>query len=72
MDELQIPPWTEEEKDAFVAIARRRKDEVALGYAVVAVGAQLFERITKSRTLKVQPDGEIEPAPDASAGETEN
>jgi hypothetical protein len=44
---IVVPDWNEQERDTYIVIGRRRKDEHALGYAVVSVGAQLFENISK-------------------------
>jgi hypothetical protein len=52
--DVVVPNWSEEDKDTFITIARRRKDEVALGYAVVSVGAQLFQHISLHRSTVLE------------------
>lgn len=44
--EWKVPEkWTKLDRRLYLRIAKRRKSEHALGYAVIAVGAQLYYKL---------------------------
>lgn len=59
MGERPVPDqWTDGDRRRFLTIAKRRKEEHASSYAVVAIGAQLFLSLTDNRVSIVNNEAE--------------